>query len=281
MNDFVGKYVVVTGGSKGIGKAIAKDFFVRGATVLICARKKRDITAVCQEIDTTRKRFFGIIADVSKVVDCRKLINFATKKFGTIDVLINNAGIYGEIGQFAKVDLKQWTKTIETNLFGTIYCTHFALSIMEKNGKGKIVNFTGGGVGGKKPMPNFSAYYASKIAIAGFTETLAKEVNVRDIQINCMSPGPVNTGITDYLITQGPDKAGQEIYKKVLEQKKKGESSTVEITDMVAFLSSPLANHINGRMLSVRDSIDVLKKLDNDNDLFKLRRIDNDLFYGK
>ena len=281
MNDFSGKYVIVTGGSKGIGKAIATNFFERGATVLICARKKEDVDAISREIDPTGKRFFGITADVSKISDCRWLINFALKKFGTIDILINNAGIYGEIGEFTRADLKKWTKTIETNVFGTVYCTRFVLPIMKKQKKGKIVNLAGGGIGGKKALPNFSAYYTSKIAVSGFTEPLATEIGVLGIQVNCISPGSVNTGITDYLIAQGQKKAGLQMYNDALKQKKEGESSTEQITSLVAFLCSPEADHISGRLLSAKwDRTDILKKLKK-NDLFKLRRIDNDFFYEK
>lgn len=282
MSDFSGKYVVVTGGSKGIGKSISKDFFACGAFVLICGRKQRDIDATCKEMDPTGKRFFGIKADVSKAVDCRKFIDFALKKFGKIDILINNAGIYGEIGEFVKNDVKRWTKTVETNLFGTIYCTRFSLLAMKKAGSGKIVNLAGGGIGGKKPLPNFSAYYTSKIAIAGFTETLAAEVGNANIQVNCIAPGAVNTGITDYLIFEGPEKAGVEVYRQAIKQKSEGESSKQNITDLIFFLCSSKSDHVNGKLLSAKwDSLDVIKKAEKNDNLFKLRRIDNDLFYEK
>ncbi len=282
MRNFIGKNIIVTGGSNGIGKAIAKDFFDMGGTVLICSRKQTDVDSTCNEIDPTGKRFFGIVADVSKIVDCKNLIDFAIKKFGTVDILINNAGTYGEIGELSTVDLENWRKTIEINLFGTVQCTNLVLPIMEKAKKGKIINFAGGGIGGKNPLPNFSAYYTSKIAIAGFTETVASELKTKGVQINSISPGGVNTGITDYLIAQGREKAGKEIYNQALEQKNKGKSSTKEITDLVAFLCSPDADHISGRLISVKwDKIDALKSADLEGDLYKLRRIDNDLFYGK
>ncbi len=279
MSNFSGKCVIVTGGSRGIGKAIAKEFFGLGAEVLICARDRKELEAACNEIDPKGKKFFGIKADVSKIADCEKVINFAVKKFGTIDILVNNAGTYGEIEEFEKTNLKNWTKTIAVNLFGTVYCTRAALPIMKKAGAGKIINFAGGGIGGKKPLPNFSAYYTSKMAIAGFTETVAAETAKWNIQINCISPGPVNTAITDYLVAQGPEKAGEEMYKQSLQQKKTGGSSAQLATDLIDFLCSADANHITGRLLSAKwDSIDTLKKMGKEGDMFKLRRIDNDLF---
>lgn len=282
MKDFSGKYVLVTGGSKGIGKVIAKDFFLHGATVLICARKQDEVDTTCKEIDPTGKRFFGVVANVSKVSDCRRLVNFALKKFGTVDVLINNAGIYGEIGDFSSVDVKKWTEAIEINLFGTVYCSRFVLPIMKKRGAGKIINFAGGGIGGKKPLPNFSAYYTSKIAVSGFTEEIAGETQKNNIQINCISPGAVNTGFTDYLIIQGPEKAGEDMYRQSIEQKKGSNNNLEYTTNLIRFLCSKEADHITGRLLSAKwDKIDILKKLEKNGDTFKLRRIDNELFYGK
>lgn len=281
MANFAGKYVIITGGSKGIGKAIAKDLFSKKATVLICSRKKSEVDKTCQEIDPSGKRFFGIVADVSKINDCKKLTDFAVRKFKKIDVLINNAGTYGEINELSKADLEKWRKTIETNLFGTVQCTRLILPIMKKRGGGKIVNFAGGGVGGKNPLPNFSAYYTSKVSVVGFTETIAAELKNSNIQINCISPSGINTGITDYLINQGPKRAGVGAYRQALEQKKRG-SSTKEVTDLIAFLSSQSSNHINGRFLSVKwDKVSNLKRRELEEDLYKLRRIDNTLFYGK
>jgi len=282
MKDFSGKFVIVTGGSKGIGKVIAQDFFLHGATVLICARKQDEIDAVCKEIDPTGKRFFGIVADVSKISDCQRLVDFAVEKFGTVDILINNAGIYGQIGDFAEIDVKKWTEAIEINLFGTVYCSRFVLPIMKKNRVGKIINFAGGGIGGKKPLPNFSAYCTSKIAVSGFTEEIASETQKNNIQINCISPGAVNTGFTDYLIAQGPEKAGEDMYKQSIEQKKNTNNNLESTTNLIKFLCSSEADHITGRLLSAKwDKIDILKILEKEGDLFKLRRIDNELFYGK
>ena|SRR3989338_3128951 len=282
MIELNGMSAIITGGSRGIGKALAREFFERGARVLICARDKKELEATCKEIDPSGKKFFGINTDVSKISDCEKLINLAVKKFGTIDILINNAGTYGEIGEFEKTNLKKWTKTLEVNLFGTVYCTRLVLSLMKKARTGAIINFAGGGVGGKFPLPNFSAYYTSKMAIAGFTETVASEVANWGIRINCVSPGAVNTGITDYLLAQGPEKAGKEIYLKSLQQKKNNANSPRQTVELINFLCSTEASHITGRLLSAKwDSAETLKKMEKDGDKFRLRRIDGDLFYGK
>lgn len=282
MNNFSGKYIVVTGGTRGIGKAVAKNFFDLGATVLICSRSKKEIESTVSEIDQTKKRFFGIKADVSKIADCKNLINFAIKTFGAVDILINNAAILGEIGEFEKNNLKNWAKTIKVNLLGTVYCSRFVIPYMKKFGNGRIINFAGGGVGGKKTLPNFSAYYTSKIAIVGFTETIAAEIKEYNLQINCISPGPVNTGITDYLISQGAEKAGEAMYQNALNQKKSNKNSPQSAINMINFLCSGKANHITGRLISCKwDSFTFLKKLNKEGDTYKIRRIDGQLFDSK
>jgi NAD(P)-dependent dehydrogenase (short-subunit alcohol dehydrogenase family) len=118
--------------------------------------------------------------------------------------------------------------------------------------------------------------------VVGFTETLAQEMEGYNIQVNCISPGAINTGITDYLIAQGPVKVGNEMYEQILKQKE-GTNNNLELTiDLVKFLCSGESDHLTGRMLSAKwDSIDTLRSTPKGGDLFKLRRIDNDLFYGK
>ena len=279
---FKGKNIIVTGGSKGIGKTLAKNFFALGASVLICSRNEEEVKATCKEIDEKGERFFGLALDVSKKEDCQKLIDNAISKFGSIDILVNNAGIIGEVGAFIDSDISAWENAIMVNLLGTVNCTRYVLPYMKKEGKGKIINFAGAGVGSKKPLPNLSSYYTSKTAIAGFTETIASEIVEDNIQINCIAPGAINTNITDYILSQGKEKVGEDMYNRTLKQKEEGGDSEEKIFEMVSFLSTDESNHITGRLLSSKwDKIEMLKKIEREGDLFKLRRIDNELFYGK
>lgn len=282
MNEFTGSTVIVTGGSRGIGRAIAKNFFDKGASVLICSRDEQSVLSVCGEIDPSGKRFLGMAADVSKIKDCQKIIDAAVNQFGGINILINNAGISGEVNAFENIDLQKWSDTISVNLLGMVNCARLVTPIMKNGGGGKIINFAGGGVGSKNTMPNFSAYYTSKVAVVGFTETVAAELSQVNIQMNAVAPGAVNTGITDYIISQGPKKVGEVMYQKSLEQKKNGGESTDNIVSLINFLCSEQANNINGCLLSAKwDKIEILKDGKQNNDRFKLRRIDNYLFYAK
>ncbi len=283
MNSFSGKSIIVTGGSRGIGKAIALEFFRQGASVIICSRNRKELDKTCIKVDPSMNRFIGMTADVSKESDCKKLVRLAIKNFGKIDVLINNAGIIGEVGEFEKNNIKRWPSAFLVNVLGTVFMSKYVLPLMKKNGGGKIINFAGGGVGGKTPLPHFSAYYTSKMAVVGFTETLAVEVKRDNIQVNSIAPGAINTSITDYTIGQGLDKVGEEMYRRLLTQKKQGGDSLQSVLDLVIFLSSEKSSHITGRLLSAKwDKIDMLEKQKGeDNDLFKLRRIDDNLFFRK
>jgi 3-oxoacyl-[acyl-carrier protein] reductase len=279
---FEGKKVIVTGGSKGIGKILAKSFFDQGASVLICSRNEAELISVCKEFDQEGHRFFGIVADVSRHEDCQKLIDFAIASFGAIDVLINNAGIIGEANEFKISDASHWEHAILVNLFGTVTCTRLVLPYMEQAGKGKIINFAGAGVGSKKPLPFLSSYYTSKIAIAGFTETLAKELEGKNIQVNCIAPGAINTSITEYILAQGEGKVGKDIYDRTVKQKEEGGDSEEKIFELISFLAGEESKHVSGRLLSSKwDSVTSLKDLEEGGDMFKLRRIDGHLFYGK
>lgn len=277
------KIAIVTGGARGIGKVVSNRLVKEGFTVLICSRDKKEVDNTCKEIDPTGKKVFGIKADVTNFKDCKKLIDFTYKKFKKIDVLFNNAGIYGPIGHVEENSSEKWIEAMKINLFGTLFCSQLVIPIMKKQRSGKIINMAGAGVGGKRPLARFSAYYTSKTAVVGFTEVIGAELQEFNIQVNCISPGAINTRFTDFLLSQGKDKAGDVMYEQALKQKKSGGDSPLLAAELIAFLVSPESNHITGKMLSAKwDKIEMLKKLNKDsNSLFTLRRIDKELFYEK
>lgn len=277
------KTAIITGGSRGIGFVIAQELISEGARVVICSRTKRELKKALSFLNKNNKTAFGITCDVSKFTDCKKLIKFAKKKFKKIDILINNAGIYGPIGPFEKTDLKDWRKAIDINLMGMVYCSNLVIPEMIKIGKGKIINLCGAGVGSNKTMPNFTPYFTSKFAVAGFSEVLADEFKEKNIQVNSISPGAVNTFLNEYLIKQDPEKSGREIYEQALKQKKEGGTSPQITARLVAYLASDETNHISGRLLSAKwNPPEKLKSIKNfSQNLFKMRRIDQELFYEK
>lgn len=279
---FNSETAIVTGGAKGIGLAISQHLVRQGTKVLICSRTQSDINQALKILNSSnRKMAFGILADVSMYGDCQKLIRRAKKLFKNhVDVLVNNAGIYGPIGLLEKNDFQLWAKTIEINLLGMVYCCQLVIPFMKRQGRGKIINLCGGGVGGSTSLPRFSAYYTSKVAVAGFTEVLADELKDYNIQVNCIAPGAVNTGITDYLITQGPKKAGPVMYEKAVVQKQSGGDSPLLAVKLVGYLILLQRGHLTGRLLSAKwDDFAAFSQAEFSQNLFKLRRIDNKIFH--
>ncbi|OGY24667.1 MAG: hypothetical protein A2172_03695 [Candidatus Woykebacteria bacterium RBG_13_40_15] len=276
------KNAIITGGARGFGRAITERFIADGAKVLICSRTIEELKKTSKEIDPSGKSLYFVEADVSNHEVCQKLFTYTKKVFKTLDILVNNAGIYGPVGSLETNSPKDWLKTIEINLMGTVYCTRLALEQMKNQKHGKIINLAGAGVGGKKPLSRFSAYYTSKAAVAAFTEVVASEVANYNIQVNCISPGAINTYFTDYLIAQGPEKAGP-MYEQALKQKETGGDSPELGANLASFLASGQSDNVTGKTLSAKwDKISNLKKLSlKDSDKYTLRRIDEGLFGEK
>ncbi len=263
--------------------AIYKNCIKQGASVVICSRNIEEVNKAIEEVDPFQKKSLGLRIDVSNISDVKDLVKTTIKRFGKIDVLVNNAGTYGPIGILETNSIEDWKQTININLMGAVNCCKEVLPLMKKNKSGKIINLAGAGVGGSKPLARFTAYYTSKMAIVGFTESLAEEVKDENIQVNCISPGGVNTFFTDYLLKNGLERAGKEMFDQATKQKETGGDSPELAAKMVEFLAGKNANHITGKLISAKwDSLEFLKKDGNmKKNLFNLRRIDDTFFYEK
>ena len=273
---------VITGGARGIGFAIAKELVDQGVKVVICSRTKADLEKALKLLNKKKETAFGRICDVSSLRDCKELIAFAQKKLHKVDILVNNAGIYGPIDSFEKININDFRKTIEINLLGMVYCSYFVIPIMKKNGNGKIINLCGAGVGGNT-LPKFAAYFTSKFAVAGFTEVLADELKEKNITVNAISPGPVNTYLNRYLIEQGAQKSGKEMYENAIQQQKDGGTSPELTAKLVVYLASPQASHITGKLLSAKwnppQKLIHIKEFGRN--LYTLRKINQEQYYEK
>src|SRR2546428_857989 len=165
-----GKVSIITGGSMGIGKAIAGAFLREGSSCILIARGKGALTATVQELMAVGPPVWPFSADISRERGVAALVDFALSECGTVDILVNSAGVLGPIGLSTEVDPGRWWKTLETNLRGTFLCSRAVLQEMVGQRKrGKIINLSGGGAAA--PFPRFSAYAASKAAVVRLTET--------------------------------------------------------------------------------------------------------------
>lgn len=190
MMDLQGKSAVVTGATRGIGRAIAEALAAAGCSVAIAARHEQDCHEAAEAISAKGKgAAIGIAADVRRNEDCERIINAAASNFGRLDILINNAGI-GGFANVEQMDVAHWDRVIATNLNSLFYCTHAALPYLKKQG-GWVINI--GSLAGKNAFPGGAAYNASKFGLIGFTEALMQEVRHDDVRVSYIMPGSVAT----------------------------------------------------------------------------------------
>lgn len=184
------KVAVVTGGSKGIGFAVAESLLKAGAKVFICARSKSDLKTALSWL-SAHGRVEGEICDVRSEDQVRVMLDEAERLFGGIDILINNAG-FGIMGKTVEeMSGNEFRQTLETNLFGIFYACHHALPRIKKRGGGYIINISS--LAGQNAHPKMAAYNASKFGLNGFTEAMMQEVRQDNIKVSLICPGSVNT----------------------------------------------------------------------------------------
>lgn len=186
-----GKVAIVTGGTKGIGRAIAEALVREGLAVCISARKQVEIDqTVVALADLEKGRITGFVCDVRDHSQVKGLFDRTIEEFGGIDILVNNAGIgvFSTVEEMSPVDFRA---VLETNLFGVYYCCHEAIPLMKERGGGYIVNISS--LAGANPHPRMAAYNASKFGLNGFSEALMQEVRHDGIKVSYIMPGSVNT----------------------------------------------------------------------------------------
>jgi NAD(P)-dependent dehydrogenase (short-subunit alcohol dehydrogenase family) len=185
-----GKTALVTGGTKGIGLAIAKALARSGAKVFVCARNSREVRDAVAEL-TKLGQAAGEVCDVRSESQVRIMLEECERVFGGLDILVNNAGI-GIMGKTVEeLSGDEFRQTLETNLFGVFYACHFAIPMMKKRGGGYIINISS--LAGQNAHPKMSAYNASKFGLNGFSESLMQEVRQENIKVSYICPGSVNT----------------------------------------------------------------------------------------
>ena len=279
-----GKTAIITGGSRGIGRAVAKAFLTEGANVAIAARSGAELRSTLLELKELGA-IIGTKTDVSDKDDVERLVSGTLAEYGSVDVLVNAAAVQSPMGLFIETEADEWLKNIMINLLGTALCCRYVLPIMveaKKRNKtrGKIINFSGGGATSARPF--FSAYAASKAAVVRFTETVSEEVREFGIDVNAVAPGEVNTGMLEEVINAG-QRVGSEESRKALERKLAGGVPPELAAELVVFLSSGDSDGITGKLISARwdpyTDDDFTDALRNDRDIASLRRIDGRTFF--
>ncbi|HWK59347.1 MAG TPA: 3-oxoacyl-[acyl-carrier-protein] reductase [Parapedobacter sp.] len=237
-----GKTALITGASKGIGRTIAEKFAEQGANVAFTYLSSVEKgQALEQELQTHGTKIKGYRSDASKFEAAEQLINDIVSEFGTLDIVVNNAGITKD-GLLLRMTEDQWDDVLEVNLKSVFNVTKAASRIMMKNRKGVFINMSSVvGVQGNAGQAN---YAASKAGIIGFSKSVAKELGSRNIRTNVIAPGFIRTEMTDVL-----DPKVVEGWEKDIPLKRAGE--TEDVANACLFLASDLSAYINGQVLSV------------------------------
>jgi NAD(P)-dependent dehydrogenase (short-subunit alcohol dehydrogenase family) len=273
-----GRVAIVTGASQGLGLEIAHHFIKAGANLMLCARdptmlEKAQISLLTFARPGQQVKVHA--TDVSVPTETVDLITATIEQLGKIDVLVNNAGVYGPKGSIEDIDWIEWLRAIEINLMGSVLMCRAVIPHFKSKGYGKIVQLSGGGA--TSPMPRLSAYAVSKAAIIRFVETLALELKDAKIDINAIAPGSLNTRMLQEVIDAGSEKVGQEFYERALRQQSNGGTSLSHGAELAVFLASEKSDGISGKLLSAlwdpwRDFPSFVKEL-KASDVYTLRRI--------
>jgi len=239
MYNFSNRFAVVTGAAKGIGAAIAKRLYSEGiAGVALLDMDYELVAATAKSIDPDEKRTLAIKCDVSSNADVISSFEQISQKFGQVDILINNAGITRD-AMFHKMTDEQWKKVIDVHIYGTIHCTQQVVAGMRERQYGKIVNLSSTSAFGNPGQAN---YATAKAGIIGFTKTLARELGRKNITVNCIAPGFIDTDI----IKTVPE----DIMKAHLAALPMGRlGSPDEVAALAIFLSSDESSFVSGECI--------------------------------
>ncbi|MEE1884949.1 3-oxoacyl-[acyl-carrier-protein] reductase [Pedobacter flavus] len=237
-----GKTALITGASKGIGRKIAEKFVAHGANVAFTYLSSVEKgLALEQELQSAGTKVKGYRSDASKFDQAEQLINDIVAEFGTIDIVVNNAGITKD-GLLMRMSEENWDDVLEVNLKSIFNVTKAASKIMMKNKKGSFINMSSVvGVQGNAGQAN---YAASKAGIIGFSKSIAKELGSRNIRTNVVAPGFIRTEMTDVL-----DPKVVEGWAANIPLKRAGEAD--EVADVCVFLGSDMSSYVNGQVLPV------------------------------
>lgn len=242
MLDFTNKVAIVTGGSRGIGKAIAKKLAECKANVVInYTSNEEEALKTKAEIEALGVKSIVVKCDVSKYIEVEDMINKTIGEFGQIDILVNNAGITRD-GLLMRMKEEDFDRVIDINLKGVFNCTKAVTKPMMKKRSGKIINISS--VVGLIGNPGQSNYCAAKAGVIGLTKSTARELASRNISVNAIAPGFINTDMTSVL--------NEDLKNSMLNnipQNRFGEAN--DVANAVVFLSSDMANYITGQVINV------------------------------
>jgi NAD(P)-dependent dehydrogenase (short-subunit alcohol dehydrogenase family) len=247
------KVAIVTGGSQGIGKAIALAFAGQGAQVVIAARTASRLAEALKELQAIRPPSLAIKTDVADESQVKAMVKKVFDEFGSIDILVNNASIMGPTKMVIEIAAEEWQEVLNVNLLGTVFCSREALRVMMKQKHGNIINVTS--VAGKTGRALRTPYAAAKAAVINFTHSLAMEFAPYNIRINGVCPGTVEGERIYRVFTEKAKKMGIS-YEEAAQQRIKETPmgrliQPEEVAALAVFLASEDASGMTGQVINV------------------------------
>jgi 3-hydroxybutyrate dehydrogenase len=250
--DLAGRTALVTGGGRGIGRAVALRLAEEGAAVAVSARTRAEVEAVADQVRSRGARAAAIVADVSRPEDVRRLFEEARSALGPVEILVNGAGV-APSALVARTSDAIWRSAIETNLSGAFYCMREALGPMAERGWGRVVTIAS--IAGKTGYPYIGAYAASKHGVLGLTKCAALEVAASGVTVNAVCPGYVDTPMTDTSVARIVEKTGLpagDVRKRLADMSPQKRLFTAEeVAALALFLCGEDARGITGQALSL------------------------------
>jgi len=273
-----GRAALITGASQGLGLSIARAYVQAGASVMLCARDADLLGRARDEVAAlagSGQRVAAMRADVSAPEEVAALVSAALEALGGLQVLVNNAGVYGPMGSIDEVDWSEWTRAMDININGSVLPLRAVLPHFKQQGYGKIVQLSGGGATNR--LPRITAYAASKAAIVRLAESVALEVKEHRIDVNSIAPGALNTRMMDQLLAAGSDAVGEAFYARMRRMAAGGATPLEVGAALAVYLGSAASDGITGRLLSAPwDPWETLHDHKDDleaTDIYTLRRI--------
>jgi 3-oxoacyl-[acyl-carrier protein] reductase len=239
--DLMGQVALVTGASRGIGRAIATKLASCGATVVGVARSREGLEGTLQAIRDAGGTAEAVAASVTDALEVKRVVDEVEAKYQKIHVLVNNAGITRD-GLVLRMDDDAWQEVIDTNLKGTFLFSRAVGAVMMRARYGRIINISS--VAGLVGNPGQANYAASKAGVVGFSKTVARELASRGITVNVVAPGFITTDMTDVL----PDKIKAEVKERIPLRRF---GTPADIADLVCYLASPGASYLTGQVIAV------------------------------
>jgi NAD(P)-dependent dehydrogenase (short-subunit alcohol dehydrogenase family) len=244
-----GKVALITGGSRGIGRATALGFAEAGAKIAVASRKLPDLENVAAEIEKVGRKALPVAAHVGRMEDIHNLVAKVTAEFGKIDILVNNAGTSPALASSLETDERLWDNIMNLNLKGLFFLSQAVAKVMKERGGGRIINVAS--MDGFKPEPNIGTYAISKAGVIMVTKVMALELAQYNIRVNTIAPGNVHTRLGDSRFLAMPEYEGEMIKRTPLGRI----ADPDEMVGAMIYLASDASSFVTGECIVVAGGI--------------------------